>query len=144
MSRPGLTRAGRAHARSAVRLTVPQHGCAARCARLGLILRAVGRLHRVARVLADERTRPCTARAGLAHTRSALALMQPVHARRIGGGLERNQCTFGYRGRRTGFADDGREWHHALGLLGAECAEESLALRKHGFARILLRHLGVA
>ena len=78
--RPGLTRARRPPARTAVRSTVPQQGCAARCVRLG-IPRGVGRLHRAARVLADERTRPCTARAGLAHTRILLESMrmQPVH-----------------------------------------------------------------
>ncbi len=53
-----------------------------------------------------------------------------LQARRIGGGLERNQCIFGCRGRRTGS--------------GADCAEDSLALRKLGLTRILLRHLGVA
>jgi hypothetical protein len=91
--RPGLTAAGRANARTAVRSTVPQQGCAAGCVRLG-VLRAVGRLHRAARVLADERTWPCTARAGLAYTCRGLASMrtQSVHAGRIGGGLQRNRA----------------------------------------------------
>jgi hypothetical protein len=89
----GLTRAGRTHARTAMRSALPQHGRAAGCVRLG-VLRGVGELHRVARVLADERTRPCTARAGPADTRSALASMrsQPAQGRRIGGGLERNRA----------------------------------------------------
>jgi hypothetical protein len=91
--RPGLTRAGRAHASIAVRSTVPQHSCAAGCVRLG-VLPGVGRLHHAARAVADERNRPCTARAVLAHTRSALAPMrtQSVQARRIGGGLERDRA----------------------------------------------------
>jgi hypothetical protein len=69
---------------------------------------------------------------------------QSVHAGRIGGGLERNQCTFGCRGRGAGFGDDGRVWHYALGLLGADCAEDHLALGQLGLTRILGRHLGVA
>jgi hypothetical protein len=74
---------------------------------------------------------------------------QPLQARRIGGGLEHNQCTLGCRGRRDGFGGDGREWHYVLGLLGAEGAEESLALGQLGFATgdarcILGCHLGVA
>jgi hypothetical protein len=58
-------------------------------------------------------------------------------------------CTFGCRGRRAGFGGDGREWHYVLGLLGADCAEDSLTLGQLGFAtgdarRILGCHLGVA
>ena len=74
---------------------------------------------------------------------------QPLQARRIGGGLEHNQCTLGCRGRRDGFGGDGRERHYALGLLGADGAEESLALGQLGFAtgdarRILGCDLGAA
>ena len=62
-------------------------------------------------------------------------------------------CASGCRGqvvgRRAGFGGDGREWHEALGLLGANCAEDSLAAGQLGFAtggarRILGCHLGVA
>ena len=58
-------------------------------------------------------------------------------------------CTFGCRGRRAGFVDHGREWHCILGLLVADCAEDSLAASQLGFAtgdarRILGCHLGVA
>jgi hypothetical protein len=58
-------------------------------------------------------------------------------------------CASGCRGRRAGFGGDGREWHYVLGLLGAECAEDSLAAGQLGFAtgdarRILGCHLGVA
>lgn len=58
-------------------------------------------------------------------------------------------CAFGCRGRRAGFGGDGREWRYVLGLLGADGAEDSLALGQLGFAtgdarRILGRHLGVA
>jgi hypothetical protein len=58
-------------------------------------------------------------------------------------------CAFGCRGRRAGFGGDGREWHSVLGLLGADCAEDSLAASQLGFAtrdarRILGCHLGVA
>jgi hypothetical protein len=66
----GLTRAVRPPARSAVRLTVPQHGCAARCVRLAM-LRGVNRLHRAARVLAEVRACPCTARVVCDHAVSA-------------------------------------------------------------------------
>ena len=63
-------------------------------------------------------------------------------------GVERNLCTFGRRGRRAGFGGDGREMHCVLGLLGADCAEDSLALSQLGFttgiAIILGCHLGVA
>ena len=59
-----------------------------------------------------------------------------------------NLCTFGRRGRRAGFGGDGREMHYVLGLLGADCAEDSLALSQLGFttgiAIILGCHLGVA
>jgi hypothetical protein len=61
---------------------VPQLHCAARCFRLG-ILRAVGRLLRAARVFADERTRPCTARAVCDH---AARMRRPN-----GGGLMRDR-----------------------------------------------------
>ena len=50
-------------------------------------------------------------------------------------------CTFGFRGRRAGFGGDGRELRNVLGHLGAE---ESSAVSQLGFARIRLRHLGVA
>jgi len=58
-------------------------------------------------------------------------------------------CAFGCRGRLAGFGGDGREWHYVLGLLGADCAEDSLAASQLGFAtgdarRILGCHLGVA
>ncbi len=58
-------------------------------------------------------------------------------------------CAFGCRGRRAGFGGDGREWHYVLGLLGADCAVDSLAASQLGFAtgdarRILGCHLGVA
>jgi hypothetical protein len=58
-------------------------------------------------------------------------------------------CAFGCRGRRAGFGGDGREWHSVPGLLGADCAEDSLAAGQLGFAtgdarRILGCHLGVA
>ncbi len=56
-------------------------------------------------------------------------------------------CTFGCRG--ACFGGDGREWRHVIGLLGADGAEDSLAVGQLGFAtgdarRILGRHLGVA
>ena len=59
-------------------------------------------------------------------------------------------CAFGCRGRRAGFGGDGREWHYVLGLVGADCAEDSLAASQLGFAtgdarRIILGcQLGVA
>jgi hypothetical protein len=58
-------------------------------------------------------------------------------------------CALGCRGRRAGFGGDGLEWHYVLGLLGADCAEDSLAASQLGLAtgdarRILGCHLGVA
>jgi hypothetical protein len=66
--------------------------------------------------------------------------------RRIGGGVDRNLCTFGRRGRLAGY---GLEWHHVIGLLGADFVEDSLAASQLGFAtgdarHILGCHLGAA
>jgi hypothetical protein len=57
--------------------------------------------------------------------------------------------TFGCRGRRAGFGRDGREWRYVLGLLDADGADESSAVRQLGFAtgdarRIVGCHLGAA
>ncbi len=43
-------------------------------------------------------------------------------------------CAFDCRGRRAGFGGGGCEWHSVLGLLGADCAEDSLAANQFGFA----------
>ena len=64
-------------------------------------------------------------------------------------GARTQSCAFGCRGRRASFGGDGREWHYVLGLVGADCAEDSLAASQLGFAtgdarRILGCHLGVA
>jgi hypothetical protein len=117
----GLTPAGRPPANRAVRSALPQPRHAAGCARLGK-LRAVGRRHRAARVLADVRTRPCMARA-------VCDAVRACEGQTAAG--ERDRRTCGFRERR-----DGRELQYVLGLLAANCAEESLTVRKLGFATL--------
>jgi hypothetical protein len=138
------------HARTAVRSTLPQQGCAARCVRLGM-LRGVGRLHGAARVLADERTRPCTARTGLAHTRSVLkSMLVAARACLVNRWLARaHSRTFGGRERRAGFGHDCHKWHEAICPPCADFAEDGLAASQLNFTtgdarRILGCHLGVA
>ena len=45
------------------------------------------------------------------------------------------------RSRTFGFGGcDGREWHYVLGLLWADCAGESLAIRQLSFTTLDVRH----